>query len=71
MKTPLLSNTRDEETPSWIHNEWTPFLNHTKDKQLLLALTITLNHARTHLVKVIALPTLGFPKPFHKEFSNI
>jgi len=48
----------------------TPPLNHTKDDWLLLATTAILNYSRSHLMKVIALPTLGFSKPSHKEFST-
>jgi len=42
-------------------------LNHTKDDRLLLATTSALNHSRSHLMKVIALPTLGFSKPSTKS----
>jgi len=45
-------------------------LNPTKDDRLLLATAATLNHSRSHLMKVIALPTLGFSKPSHREFSS-
>jgi len=34
---------------------------------LLLATTTPLNHSRSYLIKVIALPTLGFSKPFSKS----
>jgi len=48
----------------------TPSLNHTKDDWLLLATTSTINPSRSQLMKVLALPILGFSKPSHKEFSS-
>jgi len=40
-------------------NELHP-LSHTKDEQILLATTVTLNHPRTRLVKVIVIQILDF-----------
>jgi len=70
MKTPPFKSTRDENTFLESHKEWTRPLNHIKDDRLLLATTTTLNHSRSHLMKVIALPTLDFSMPCHREFLS-